>query len=271
MFWNGTAWVDLDREVKGLNTATTTIRFNAQADIPNGSVNSNHYLYYGAPSASAAPANLDHIYLFRDDFEAGLGNWTVVSGLWQTSTAKAHGGTTALMYPPEDSSSDLSTNIVGPSTLNEGDVMFEAWWNLQTSVTGFDIAQGVRQQPGNAVNRYEVNCEQDPDEGFTGAAVIADQWNQLGTFLLGTPVADTWMKIGVAVVGTEMRIFKDDVQIIPDGTGSQPVGADFKSGTVGFRKWIVPPSVNWWVDDVTLRRYTFPEPTVAAGAAETKL
>lgn len=77
-YWNGTTWIDLDR-VKDVPTAwnTTTMRlwFAAQAPIAAGGSNNNYYLHYGDPSASAAPANGDYVFLDDEDGST-LAGWT---------------------------------------------------------------------------------------------------------------------------------------------------------------------------------------------------
>jgi len=89
-YWNGSAWIDLDR-VKDIptawNTTTTRLWFAVQAPIAAGGSNNNYYVHYGDLSASTPPANGDYVFL---DYEDGstLAGWTrrdACSGSYATS------------------------------------------------------------------------------------------------------------------------------------------------------------------------------------------
>jgi len=89
-YWNGTAWIDLDR-VKDVptawNTTTTRLWFAVQAPIAAGESNNNYYVHYGDLSAGAPPANGDYVFLDYED-GATLAGWTrrdACSGAYATS------------------------------------------------------------------------------------------------------------------------------------------------------------------------------------------
>ncbi len=94
LYWNGSAWVELDRVLdptSAWNTATTTIWFRLQAAIGAGAVDGNYYLYYGNLSDGAPPARGDNVFL---DYQNGttLDGWTRRDGLPGTNSTSAADG-----------------------------------------------------------------------------------------------------------------------------------------------------------------------------------
>ena len=86
VYWNGAAWVELDRVLdtaSSWNNATTTLWFKTQAAIGTNTFDDNYYIYYGNSAAGAPPANADNIFLMFDDFNGAAldgTNWTVPNG-----------------------------------------------------------------------------------------------------------------------------------------------------------------------------------------------
>ena len=68
IYWDGTANVELDRDLYGCGSASTQVWFSLQADIPASSSDSDYYLYYGNPAAGAPPGDRSQVYLWWDDF-----------------------------------------------------------------------------------------------------------------------------------------------------------------------------------------------------------
>jgi len=93
---SGSNWVELDREVDGMNTSSTQVWFMTQASILANSSNNNYYIYYGNPNSGSPPANQSHIYLWFDEFDraneldvtsepsyrvkTGGGTWSIENG-----------------------------------------------------------------------------------------------------------------------------------------------------------------------------------------------
>lgn len=261
--WDDGAWRELDREVTGLDTSATTVRFRSTADLAPSATHESHFLYYGAPDAGPAPSNRDNVYLFWDDFESGtLAKWTVKSGAWQAAADKAHSGTGSLKYPSEYAST-VKWLVANPA-IDQADVLFEAWWYLG-SVTSAEVAQLARQQPTANYDWYEAISW--VNGTWYQARYVSNAWGGLTTGS-GSLTANTWMHVGFALRGTQGRVFRDGSLANP-ATGTAPLGTSFASGNIGFRKWSLPSAgQDWWVDDVTVRRYTDPEPTTAVGAEE---
>ena len=68
--------------------------------------------------------------------------------------------------------------------------------------------------------------------------------------------------MGVSVSESDVRVWRDGSQIVPTVLATPVLG----SGNVGFRKYDTGGSV--WLDDLTVRRYTEPEPIVSVGAPQ---
>ncbi len=74
-YWNGSAWVELDRlldDQSSWNNAATEFWFRTQAGIGASSTDDNYYVYYGNPSAGTPPANWTNVFLLYDDFNDGV-------------------------------------------------------------------------------------------------------------------------------------------------------------------------------------------------------
>jgi hypothetical protein len=68
VFWSGSNWIELDRDVQYLNTTSTQVWFKTQATIPTHGLDDNYYLYYANPNAGNPPVNRSNVYLWFDDF-----------------------------------------------------------------------------------------------------------------------------------------------------------------------------------------------------------
>jgi hypothetical protein len=75
VFWNGAAYVELDRHLRYLNSVATEAYFKTQADIAGNSADANYYIYYNNPSASNPPANPSNVYEYWQPFD-DLTGWT---------------------------------------------------------------------------------------------------------------------------------------------------------------------------------------------------
>jgi hypothetical protein len=250
-------WQEVDRLVEGLNTASTRVRFRSQTDLPNSASDGRYSLFAGGFDGGAPLANPNAVYLFFDDFEGGtLSKWNIRSGTqWQVATDQAR-GTRALKYTSENNATAI---IEAQPALVEADVMFEAWW--RTSNTGdTDVGQAVRMQP-NQVTHYEANLED--NAGWNISRELQGSWAELSPNR-SAPAENAWMKIGVSIAGRDMRVWRDDVKITPMSGAYQVPTPALDGGNVGFRKWDL--GGNLWLDDVSARRYTEPEPGVVVGA-----
>ena len=150
--------------------------------------------------------------------------------------------------------------IEASPALNESDVMVEAWWNTSNVGTA-DFSQLVRLQPG-VVTAYETNLE---TTGWDIAWDNAGGWTEL-VANRGPATVDTWVRIGLSISGRDARVWQNRVQLVPQTGTYQVALPGLAAGNVGFRKHNLAGSM--WIDDVTVRRYTEPEPAVSVGAAQ---
>ncbi|MBN1373651.1 MAG: DUF2341 domain-containing protein [Anaerolineaceae bacterium] len=80
---NGSSLVELDRLAEtSFNAPDTVISFKTQAEIPANTSDGAYFLYYGNPSAGAAPTNPANVYAFWENFDGStLGSgWNVSAG-----------------------------------------------------------------------------------------------------------------------------------------------------------------------------------------------
>lgn len=260
-FWTGADWREVDRLVANPNAANTTVRFASQTDLPSSAVDRRYSLFSGAFDGGVAMADAGAVYLFAEDFEgATLSRWTIRSGGWQRATDRPRTGAGSLKLGTE---TDADRVIEVNPALNEADVMVEAWWN--TSNTGdTDFSQVVRLQPAAQLTCYETNLED--NGGWSLARMSAGAWTRLVP-TEGTVTNNTWIRVGLSTSGSNARVWRDGVQIVPTGGVPHVLAATVLGpGNIGFRKWDLGGSI--WLDDVTVRRYTEPEPVVTVGAAQ---
>ena len=78
VYWDGSSWVELDRDLVMFSATEIEVWFKLQADIAGGVSDDNYYVYYDNPGAGAPPVDRSSVYFFFDGFE--VDNWTDVGG-----------------------------------------------------------------------------------------------------------------------------------------------------------------------------------------------
>lgn len=78
VYWDSTDWVEVKRGWENLDTSSTTVYFDLQANINNSSSDNNYYLYYGN-STAAGPTALP---IFNDNFDDN----SLSTSLWEVNT-----------------------------------------------------------------------------------------------------------------------------------------------------------------------------------------
>jgi hypothetical protein len=217
------------------------------------------YVYYGNPSATSESNGIS-TFIFFDDFESGnLSKWVnVIDSTWSIASDQKHSG----IYSLRASAVSGTDKFIVASGVNESDVAFDAWWRL--SSTSMDISQAVRTSSSTPINDYEINWEA---SDWALAKMINGSWYSIITTTGNPPTPNTWFKITAIIKGTEMKILKDDAQLLPS-SGWQDVGGELGSGSVGFRAWDIPSGEYWWVDDARVRKFVDPEPVAIVGDEE---
>lgn len=258
--WADGGWSELDRELDGVGTGSVRVRWASPVDLPASSTDRRTSLVSGPLDGGAPLAAMDRVYLLSDDFEGpALSKWTVQSGAWARATDRVHGGGGALKYPAE---ADNTRYLVANPALSEADVFFEAWWNIDNTGDA-DFAQFVRLQPGTPVKLYETNLED--NAGWNLAWYDNGAWTERAANV-SPPTQDTWIRIGYSLVGGTARVWRNGVAVLNPSSSQLYAAPLYGPGNVGFRKWDLG-GAGLWIDDVTLRRYTEPEPTVTVGPA----
>ena len=77
-YWNGGAWIEIDRDIVTFSATTIDVRFRLQAAIgANTNSGTTYRMVYNNPVSGVGLNNRDNIYLFWDDFNTGtLAKWT---------------------------------------------------------------------------------------------------------------------------------------------------------------------------------------------------
>ena len=135
LWWNGTGWAELDRDLSGCNTASTQVWFKLQADVADSASDDNYYIYYGNATVPAGPANKNNVYVYYDDFEsytlgAAPTGWSVIAG---NATVENDGTGKALRM--HSASANTRVNLIKNISPAEKDILVEADCKIDTSVT----------------------------------------------------------------------------------------------------------------------------------------
>jgi hypothetical protein len=122
-YWNGSAWIELDRVLDphtSWNTNGTKLWFRSQAGMSASSTDTNYWVYYGNPSAGSPPANGNNVFDLWDDFSSG----SVDPAKWNVWAVPGGGSTVS-------NGELVVTGTTDPAT----------WWNYSglETVAGFNV------------------------------------------------------------------------------------------------------------------------------------
>ncbi len=79
------------------NGSLTVLWFRLQQNVSSNASDTNYYLYYGNPSAGAAPANRSNVYVFYDDLTSSSG-WTITDNVFINTAAQRIEGSSTGSY-----------------------------------------------------------------------------------------------------------------------------------------------------------------------------
>ena len=241
LWFNGTTPIELDRFAEtAFNTANTEIWFRTQATIAGNTDDANYWIYYGNPSANAAPANRANVYALWDDLDGSAldsSRWNVTAGTVTVSDGQAHLASGANMIGRTsflNTSLEMRVQLVG-----ENDYV---WW-------------GWEDQPANAPN-FIVFEETSSNLGAwrsndwtMSQIVLADPAGGLTTW--HTYVTDWWPG--------NARWLIDDAQVASTTTNVPDTGM-----YANLYAYAVPMNVDW----VKARLRVAAEPSVTACVPE---
>src|SRR5437016_6372954 len=256
VYWNGSAWVELDRlldEASSWNNASTKVWFKTQAAIGASASDDNYYLYYGNGSAGAPPANGMNVYLFYDDFSGttiDTSKWTVTRG-----TTSVSGG--ILTVNPASSIWAQPTYAFGTDTRWEASIQLGG--DGAESSFNFLAARDLDTNPwtGNWIILWSDATSHNAEN--SKASTLTDS----GGFTDTTPTLfHTYVMNREGTTG--VRYFQDATQRALLTTNVPTVSlrpyafADAGTGATMWQKY------DWW----KVRQYVTPEPTSAIAAEE---
>lgn len=238
---SSSTWTELDRDVVNFNTTTTSIRFKLQTNIDASSTDNNYYLFYGYTSeTSSPPSNKTNVYTFWDDFNDN----SIDATKWTTSEAVAESGGILIIGTTALSKARGATLLNG--------AVFEAklkWSSASTSpyVYGGFTNSGVTKYLFLSQRNWSVYNKNIATT--TTNSVIADPLNW-HTYKI------QWES------NTNGQYFIDDVIAATHTT-------DVPSENLGAYFCVVTNGYYLYVDDVKVRQYVNPEPTVSLGNEQT--
>jgi nitrogen fixation-related uncharacterized protein len=267
LFDSGSSWVELDREVDGINTPSTQVWFETQATIPVNASDNNYYLYYGNPNAGNPPANESNVYLWFDDFNrANEPDITAEPAYTQTN-----GGTWSIV-------NDTLMNAGASGDPNK--LIIAALGNVSAPVDML-VKMDVASFAGGDTSRMGLSCCMDSSGGGYCAVFHNDEnsldllndlrsWGTHGTYSWSL---NTWYYMRFRVVDPSSGL--GEVKVWPVGT-TEPtawtVSGDFGSGSVrdfgeiGFAGSKTSDAT--YFDDITIRYIANPEPSTSLQAEE---
>lgn len=277
-YWNGTGWIEVPRLITGVNTADTHMIFKSQTDIPVSGSDSNHYIFYGNPSAGSPEAlSYANVYLWYDDFStdpfAAEARYTRakavdIHGSNYTAPGYDAGNGRVIWDTGDNVTSDMYVDNASFSN-TERDVLVsadhDADLNYPANATDAIVARvsAINTSSTHVYLHYShLNYPNSP-------AIAWDTWsnpkrNSLGgeLFRVFWPFNSprTW---GFAVFGTTAR-FWDDGDLDPEPWFAEAALLTGSTTTPQFGYMGLAPaqSRGWW-DNLIIRRYTEPEPTTA--------
>ena len=283
VWWSGSAWAELDRDLYGCGTASTEVWFALQQDIAASSADDNYYFYYGNAVAGAPPADRSAIYLHYNDWstdrlaEYAIGrqdNWhgdgTYTGFTWDGTNRRVDFDTAA-----------SATGGLRLATFGERDVFLEQRLRY-TGCYGTDVTQGPTARysgDGASSDNWYAFVQASSDgcsvEPHANPAMQKDNRTDAG---LCSPVSNlaawaldgAWHRQAFALWGTNPANLKGWL----DATARKPAEAADLSCTdatdhenAGDVAWIAAQATGSFTDFLA-RRYVEPEPTFSLGGEE---
>jgi len=268
--WNGSSFVDIDREIIDMNTSSTQVWFKTQADISASGSDNNYYMYYGNPSAVNPPADKSNVYDFWDDFDDGSLDpaWNF-SQIGTASGSYSESGTVVILNATN--SGDLwstSDNILFLSISRSYDVLVESYTSSWGGSHGtWSKMGGV--QLRESLNANSKNRIMSPVYSATGATNSFRLSTGGGTSEQTTATQSGYNRLS-RIEGTSRAWYSANgtswtelgSQISFSGGLSDPVRLGIHlAGQSSSSHWV---EVDWF----KVRKYVDPEPSVSLGLEE---
>lgn len=273
-YWSGSSWIELDRDIKDLNTDSTQIWFRLQSAVPSGEVDSKYCVYYGNPNAGSPPADRSNVYLWYDGFNrADISDITTEASYG----IKTGGGTWSI--------ENGSLKNVGASG-DPNKLLITALGNVTASIDILTKMKAVSLVGGD-LSRMGLSCCMDakPSRGSGYCALFHNDDNSLdllndlrswGTHVTYSWSLNTWYYMRFRVTDQTSRLGEAKVWPVETPEPSAwTVNGDFGGGSArsfgevglaGSRA-----SDTTYFDDIVIRYVTDPEPLVSLGMEESQI
>lgn len=271
VYWSSGNWMELDREVKNMNSTSTQIWFETQSPIAASGSDNNYFVYYGNPTAGSPPANQNKVYLLSDDFNrADNPNITTEPSY----NVKTGGGIWSIQ-------NGMLKNVGAAGDPNK--LIISALGNVSSAVDML-VKINVTSFAGGDYSRMGLSCcmDTDPSSGSgycslfhsgTSSLDLLNDMRSWGTYGTYSWSLNTWYYMRFRVTDPSSRLGR--IKVWPSGT-SEPaawtVDGNFGSGTarnwgsVGFAGSRTTDTT--YFDDIVIRYAASVEPTTALGTEE---
>ncbi|MEX2158192.1 MAG: hypothetical protein WEB04_02200, partial [Dehalococcoidia bacterium] len=279
--WNGAAWDELDRDLYSCNSALTELWFKLQAGIAASSSDDNYYLYYDNAGATAAPSNRSQVYLHYNDWSSDtlaqyavgrqddwIGTGTYTGFTWNSIDQRVDFDTGA-----------GATGGLRLGTFGERDVYIEQLVRY-TNCYAPDVTQGPMARysgDGTSSDNYYAFVQASSDgcdvAPYSSPAVQKDTRTDTGICAgAGGELAldGSTHRQAFAIWGagsTNLTGWIDATPRKPSETPDVTCADSTDHQNAGDVAWTFA-QVAGSVDDLLVRRYTSPEPSIAIGVEE---
>lgn len=251
--WDESEWTEVDRYVESFASAEIQIWFVTQDEIPTNGVSRSYWVYFGDAAATEPPADVNKVFLWWDDFHLNtVGKYTVfrsgLKGNWHKGAISYDEAGERVSVTTGDNINVLvQPPISGGNLLIEGDLYFTKKFPESGEYSAF-----VRVIDTN--NHYTVLF---PVSHYDAMIRKVDGGRSVDIANAGklTYPLDTWHHI-------TMGAYEDRIEAWMDGTQITAIDATFKEGGVGLSVL----QANGYIDNIRVRKYVSPEPSVFLSA-----
>lgn len=206
-------------------------------------------MYYGNPSAQSTSTSTT--FLFYDDFNDGdINDWSIVAGSWIVEDGKLKGSSTG--------SGNLRQHIFSPETFD--DILLTYDYNL----ISYKYCGLYKFQSSNIAG-YGV-CTGNPSD--QGIYKFPGGWISYG---LPEPPFNTWRRDKAAIYSNSHKARSWDLSV-DEPSNWMAVASDstYTNGNIGFMVFRDAGPAVVYFDNVKVRKYAEPEPTISLGAEESQ-
>jgi len=273
IYWAGSSWIELDREVIDMNGNFTQVWFKTHATIEVNGSDSNYYIYYGYASAGSPPANKSNVYLWYDDFDRADKPDITTEASYSIKTG---GGTWSI-------ESNKLKNVGASGDPNK--LIITALGNVNSNVDIL-VKINVTSFGGGDLSRMGLSCCMDtsPSRGSGYCGLLHEDGNSLdflndlrswGTRETYSWSLNTWYCMRFRVIDPTSRLGKVKVwQVGTTEPSTWTVDGSFGSGTarnygeIGFAGSRTTDTT--YFDEILIRYITELEPSAFLGTEESQ-